>query len=185
MADAIFTPHSVTERIYTSEIVRSFSNGINYGIYFAPREFPLLKLTRFAPVVHGNEAAQLMARFTLQFKDFQNWMEDVCKLWPSFGQGYPYTYVKLRVDILDKENMIYAYMLIDGDALSDKIEFVSNEMKLEPSLDGGCIGKFTSKYHAKEGADINEEDIKAGKHWCLDLFKVVEAYLLANPDAYV
>ncbi|PSR98010.1 Major allergen Pru ar like [Actinidia chinensis var. chinensis] len=103
----------------------------------------------------------------------------------KFPEGYPYTYVKLRVDILDKENMIYAYVLIEGDALSDKIESVSNEMKLEPSLDGGCIGKFTSKYHAKEGADISEEDIKAGKHWCADLFKVVEAYLLANPDAYV
>ncbi|GFZ11442.1 hypothetical protein Acr_22g0008400 [Actinidia rufa] len=93
--------------------------------------------------------------------------------------------MKFPVDILDKENMIYAYVLIEGDALSDKIESVSNEMKLEPSLDGGCIGKFTSKYHAKEGADISEEDITAGKHWCADLFKVVEAYLLANPDAYV
>lgn len=93
--------------------------------------------------------------------------------------------MKHRIDALDKENLTYAYTLIEGDGLMDKIESISYEIKLEASPEGGCKGKNTSKYYPKEGVEIKEEEIKAGKEKAAGVFKAVEGYLLANPEAYV
>ncbi|KAF7145038.1 hypothetical protein RHSIM_Rhsim04G0229800 [Rhododendron simsii] len=99
--------------------------------------------------------------------------------------GSQFKYVKHKIDALDKEKMTYAYTLIEGDALMDKLESISYEVKFEPSPDGGCIGKNISTYHTKPGVEIKEEEIKAGKAQASGIFKAVEAYLVANPDAYV
>lgn len=97
--------------------------------------------------------------------------------------GSPIKYVKHRVDALDKENMTYAYTVVEGDALMGKLESISYEFKLNSAPDGGSIGKNVSTYHAKPGVEIKEEEIKAGKNMAEGVFKAVEAYLLANPDA--
>ncbi|GMP76443.1 hypothetical protein CsSME_00033114 [Camellia sinensis var. sinensis] len=103
----------------------------------------------------------------------------------NFAEGSPFKCLKHRIDALDEKNMTYAYTLIEGDALMDKLEFISYEMKLESDANGGCVGKNISKYHAKPGVEIKEEEIKAGKEKASAVFKAVEAYLLANPNAYV
>lgn len=41
---------------------------------------------------------------------------------------------------------------------------------------------MTSHYHSK--IELKDEDIKAGKDKAMGMYKVVEEYLLANPDAY-
>ncbi|KAL3505674.1 hypothetical protein ACH5RR_031056 [Cinchona calisaya] len=102
----------------------------------------------------------------------------------NFGEGSQIKYVKHRIDALDKENLTYAYTMIEGDSLMEKIESVSYEMKFEASPDGGCKGKNISTYKTKPGVEIKEEDIKAGKEKAAGVFKLVEGYLLANPDAY-
>ncbi|RVW99131.1 Major allergen Pru av 1 [Vitis vinifera] len=56
--------------------------------------------------------------------------------------------------------------------------------KVVASPDGGCIYKNTKKYHTKAGVEISEEHVKGGKEESLALFKAIEAYLLAHPDAY-
>ncbi|XP_037495255.1 major allergen Pru ar 1 [Jatropha curcas] len=48
----------------------------------------------------------------------------------------------------------------------------------------GSIAKSISKYYANGDAKIDQEKIKAGEQQTLALFKVIETYLLANPDAY-
>ncbi|KAH0993011.1 hypothetical protein GBA52_004494 [Prunus armeniaca] len=102
----------------------------------------------------------------------------------SFGEGSEYSYVKHQVDALDKDNFVYNYSLIEGDALSDKIEKISYEIKLVASADGGSIIKNTSSYHTKGDVEIKEEHVKAGKEKAHALFKIIETYLVANPDAY-
>lgn len=92
--------------------------------------------------------------------------------------------MKHRIDELDKEKMIYKYTLIEGDALMDKIEYISYEISFEASPDGGCKSKNVSEYHTKPGVEIKEEEIKDGKEKAAAVFKAVEAYLLANPDAW-
>ncbi|ONI28167.1 hypothetical protein PRUPE_1G128100 [Prunus persica] len=72
--------------------------------------------------------------------------------------------------------------------LSDKIEKISYEIKLVASAfcsaDGGSIIKNTRSYHTKGDVEIKEEHVKAGKEKVHALFKIIETYLVANPDAY-
>lgn len=98
--------------------------------------------------------------------------------------GSQFKYVKHKVESVDKDNFSYCYSLIEGDALSDKIEKISYETKLVASADGGSIIKSISKYHTVGDFEIKEEDVKSGKEKAAGLFKLVEGYLHANPDAY-
>ena len=43
--------------------------------------------------------------------------------------------------------------------------------------------KNRSIYNTKGDAEISEEKIKEGKEKAMSMFKAIEAYLLANPDA--
>ncbi|XP_059643189.1 major allergen Pru ar 1-like [Cornus florida] len=101
----------------------------------------------------------------------------------TFGEGSQYKSVKHKVDGIDKETFTYSYSIIEGDALMGVLESISYEIKIEASADGGSICKNSSKYHTKGDAQITEEQIKSGKEKASGMFKAVEAYLLANPDA--
>ncbi|KHN14638.1 Major allergen Pru ar 1 [Glycine soja] len=92
--------------------------------------------------------------------------------------------IKNRIDEIDEETLTYNYTLIEGEALKDKFASIAHEIKFEAAPDGGSISKVTSKYYLKGDVEINEEDIKASKEIVLGIYKVVEAYLLQNPDVY-
>ena len=92
--------------------------------------------------------------------------------------------LKHKIDTLDCDNLVCKYTLIEGDVIFDKIEFVVYEVKFEASSNGGCVCKMSSEYHAKAGVELKQEDIKQGKEKAMGLYKVVEEYLSANPDAY-
>jgi len=102
----------------------------------------------------------------------------------TFGEGSQFKSVKHQVDGLDKENLVYSYSIIEGDALMGVLEKISYEIKIEASSDGGSVCKNSSKYHTKGDVEITEEQIKGGKEKASGMFKAVEAYLLANPEAY-
>ncbi|KAJ9699686.1 hypothetical protein PVL29_005516 [Vitis rotundifolia] len=99
------------------------------------------------------------------------------------GDGGPGSIKKIMFGE-DKDNFTYSYSVIEGDALMGTLESISYEVKLVASPDGGSICKSTSKYHTKGDFEITEDQIKAGKEKAMGLFKAVEAYLLAHPDAY-
>ncbi|XP_057475518.1 major allergen Pru ar 1-like [Actinidia eriantha] len=99
----------------------------------------------------------------------------------TFGEGSVHKSVKHRTDGLDKENFTYSYSIIEGGAL-DIFESISYHIKIVATPDGGCICKNRSIYQPKCDAQVSEEKIKAGKKRASNIFKKVEAYLLANPD---
>nr|XP_048333255.1 major strawberry allergen Fra a 1.05-like [Ziziphus jujuba var. spinosa] len=102
----------------------------------------------------------------------------------TFGEGYHFNYSKQKIETVDKDNFVYAYSLIEGDALINKLKKISCENKFI-AAEGGSIFKSVSKYHTKsDNHDIIEDKIKAGKEKVAHLFKVVEKYLQENPDAY-
>ncbi|KAL4565220.1 hypothetical protein LXL04_029306 [Taraxacum kok-saghyz] len=104
----------------------------------------------------------------------------------NFEQDGQVKYVKHRVDAMDEEKMVYAYTLVEGgEASKENIESISYEMKFESNPDGGCIGNKISKYNMKEGSEIKEEEFQEGRMKDFGVFKVIEAFLLQNPDAYV
>lgn len=76
------------------------------------------------------------------------------------------------------------YTYIEGDALADKLESIAYEVQFEPTPEGGSKNKMTSKYYTKADVVLSEEEIKAGKDNAVEIYKIVEAYLLQNPDVY-
>ncbi|KAL9688899.1 hypothetical protein QQ045_033325 [Rhodiola kirilowii] len=94
--------------------------------------------------------------------------------------------IKNRVDALDIEKMTKSYTMIEseGDALMAKFESISHEITVEPTADGGCKVKTVSNFYPKAGAQVSEDELKAHKADSEALFKAVEGYLLANPQAY-
>ena len=98
--------------------------------------------------------------------------------------GSQFKYVKHRIDEVDHVNFTYGYSVIEGDALSEVLEKISYEIKIISSPNGGSILKSTSKYHTNGDHEIKEEQDKAGKEKAAGLFKAIENYLSAHPDAY-
>ncbi|MFS7989950.1 putative Bet v I/Major latex protein [Helianthus anomalus] len=94
-------------------------------------------------------------------------------------------FAKHQIDEVDEKTFTYKYTLIEGNGVSDKIEKVSYDIKFEGSADGGSISKMTTTIYTHGDFEIKDEELKAGKEKVLGLYKVVEAYLLKNPDAYV
>ena len=101
----------------------------------------------------------------------------------SFGEGSTYKCAKHKVDSIDKENFTYCYSIIEGDALGAAIESITNEVKILPATGGGSVCKNISKYHTKGDAQLSEDEIKSGKEKASHMFKAIESYILANPDA--
>ncbi|KAH7844960.1 hypothetical protein Vadar_033712 [Vaccinium darrowii] len=101
----------------------------------------------------------------------------------TFGEGSEYKSVKQRVDAIDKENFTYSYTVIEGDVLIGLFESISYHLKIVGTPEGGSICKNRSIYTTKGDAQVTEEEIKAGKEKASGMFKAIEAYLLANPDA--
>ncbi|XP_073290982.1 major allergen Pru ar 1-like [Primulina huaijiensis] len=102
----------------------------------------------------------------------------------NFAQGGNFKFVKYRVDELNEESLVYRYTLIEGDALIEKLEKITYEVKLEQTEDGGSVSKVTSKYYTVGDFVLKEDEVKAGKERVLGMYKAVEAFLLQNPDAY-
>ncbi|KAL2530271.1 MLP-like protein [Forsythia ovata] len=101
-----------------------------------------------------------------------------------FGEGSQFKSVKHLVDNVDRENLTYSYSIIEGDALSDVLESINYHIKIVAAADGGSVCKNRSIYNVKGDVEITEEKIKEGKEKAVVMFKAVEAYLQANPDAY-
>ncbi|KAL3506028.1 hypothetical protein ACH5RR_031410 [Cinchona calisaya] len=98
--------------------------------------------------------------------------------------GKTLSYLKYHIDELDEETYTYNYTLIEGDALSDKLEKITYEVNFEPTSNGGTISKMTGKYYPKGDYVINEAEVKVGKEKASAIYKAVEAFLLQNPEAY-
>ncbi|KAJ4966415.1 hypothetical protein NE237_018264 [Protea cynaroides] len=102
----------------------------------------------------------------------------------NFAEDAPFKFVKHRIDVLDKENFMCKYSLIEGGIIGDKIEKVVETVKFEASPNGGSICRITSEFHTVGDFQLKEEDVKIGKEMALKTSKVVEAYLFENLNAY-
>ncbi|XP_050210875.1 major allergen Pru av 1-like [Mercurialis annua] len=100
----------------------------------------------------------------------------------TFGQGNDAKYIKSEIEATDKDNFTHCYTIFEGEPWQEGLDKTSFEVKVSASSDGGSIIKSTSKYYPKPGCEINEERIKIGADKAFDMFKAIEAYVLANPD---
>ncbi|KAI3414374.1 Bet_v_1 domain-containing protein [Psidium guajava] len=101
----------------------------------------------------------------------------------NFSQGSLLKYAKHRIDALDADNFRCKYTLIEGDVLSNGLKSVVYEVEFVDDGNGGSICKMSSDYCSERDIKFREEDIEAGKDIAMELYRAVEAYLLANPTA--
>lgn len=93
-------------------------------------------------------------------------------------------YAKHRIDELDVENCQCKYTLIEGDVIDGKLNMVEYEAEFADDGCGGCICRMSSKYCSDKDIEFQDEDVEFGKERAMAVYQVIEAYLLANPNAY-
>ncbi|KAF3432413.1 hypothetical protein FNV43_RR27153 [Rhamnella rubrinervis] len=101
-----------------------------------------------------------------------------------FAAGNPFKYMLHQADAIDTQNLTYSYTVPEGDVLRDVLEKFCYDIKFETNKDGGSIVKSKVTYYTKAGVEISEDQLRIGEDKIAGLYKGVEAYLVANPDAY-
>ncbi|GMJ12251.1 MLP-like protein 423 [Hibiscus trionum] len=101
----------------------------------------------------------------------------------TFAQGWGPSYLKQKVDELDTDNLSYTYTVFEGDVLKNVLEKISYENKFVAGPNGGTICMRTTKFYPVGDIEIKEETIKEGMVKQAQVFKAIEDYLVANPDA--
>ncbi|TYI07090.1 hypothetical protein ES332_A10G203000v1 [Gossypium tomentosum] len=101
----------------------------------------------------------------------------------NFVEGLPFQYMKHQIGGHDENNFSYSYSLIEGGPLGDKLEKISYENKFEAAASGGSICKSSMKFYTVGDNVITEDEIEALIKGSEGVYKPVEAYLLANPEA--
>jgi hypothetical protein len=96
----------------------------------------------------------------------------------------PFKYLKNRIDMIDNDKLVCNYTMIEGDPLGEKLESIAYEVKFEAISEGGCLCKMTSIYNAIGDFEVKEEEVKEGRESSIGICKVVEAYLMENPQVY-
>ncbi|KAG8480856.1 hypothetical protein CXB51_025496 [Gossypium anomalum] len=101
----------------------------------------------------------------------------------TFVEGLPYQYMKHQIGGHDENNFSYSYSMIEGGPLGDKLEKISYENQFVAAADGGSICKSSMKYYTVGDYVITEDEIKTLIKGSEVVYKAIEAYLLANPNA--
>ncbi|XP_039172093.1 major allergen Pru ar 1-like [Eucalyptus grandis] len=84
----------------------------------------------------------------------------------AFGEGSQNKTAKHKVEVLDKENFTYCYSITRAKCWA-------------PPLRKSAMSYFTNG-----DVDVPENEIKAGKQKVTAMVGAIQAYLVANPDAY-
>ncbi|XP_051209454.1 pathogenesis-related protein 1 [Lolium perenne] len=94
------------------------------------------------------------------------------------ASAMPFKVMKKKVEFLDVEKCECKYTIV-----CDGIETATWDIKMEPTASGGSVAKVECIYKPQPSEEGNDMMLKA-KDSAAEMFKTVEAYLLANPDAY-
>ncbi|KAL1181615.1 hypothetical protein V6Z11_A02G061900 [Gossypium hirsutum] len=129
-------------------------------------------------------------------KAFKAFAEDLDTLLPTvapqaikskitFAEGYGFSYAKHRVDVLDKDNFLYTYVVIESDFFNNTVEKISYETKFVAAADGGTRIKVTTTFYTIGDIQITPDlmlQIKEASEKRALILKAIENYELANPD---
>ncbi|PPR98548.1 hypothetical protein GOBAR_AA22118 [Gossypium barbadense] len=98
-------------------------------------------------------------------------------------EGLPFQYMKHMIGGHDENNLSYSYSLIEGGPLGDKLEKISYENQFVAAASGRSVCKSSIKFYTVGDYVITEDEIKALIQRSEVVYKAIEAFLLANPDA--
>ncbi|KAG2726994.1 hypothetical protein I3843_01G135200 [Carya illinoinensis] len=97
-----------------------------------------------------------------------------------------FAFVKDRIEVIDHENHIFKYSVIEGGLVGLKLSSFTAEITFSSTREGGCLAKVKIEYESLEdGSLLSEGDVISIKEGNLAMIEAVEEYLLADPNAYV
>uniref|UniRef100_A0ACD5YMH6 Uncharacterized protein n=1 Tax=Avena sativa TaxID=4498 RepID=A0ACD5YMH6_AVESA len=102
----------------------------------------------------------------------------------NFTSAMPFSLMKEKLEFLDENKCECKSTLIEGGGIGTAIETATSHIKVEPTANGGCVVQVDSTYRLLPGVEVKDEITKA-KNSVTNIFKGAEAYLIANPDAYI
>ncbi|KAJ8646741.1 hypothetical protein MRB53_008489 [Persea americana] len=100
------------------------------------------------------------------------------------GDGGVGTIRQSNFSPVDDQKHIFKYSVIKGGLIGKKVKSTSFELKFDAATDGGSVCKLSGEYETIEDRLPTEEETKEMIGGMIGMFKAVEGFLLANPDAY-
>ncbi|PIA61229.1 hypothetical protein AQUCO_00300629v1 [Aquilegia coerulea] len=100
----------------------------------------------------------------------------------NFTEASQFSFIKERVDVLNKEHLEYKVTVIEGGHIGKKVEWVTNHIKVDSTDNGGCVYKLCCEYKTLSGIEYTEEEVHRAKNGIIVMVKAIEAYLVENPD---
>ncbi|KAL1359099.1 hypothetical protein HN51_004349 [Arachis hypogaea] len=97
-------------------------------------------------------------------------------------EGGESKYILHRVDEIDAEKFVYNFSIIGGTGLVETLEKVQFESQMVEAPNGGSLRKVHIQFFTKGDAKMSEQDLKTSQTKVEGVVKLVEAFLLANPD---
>ncbi|KAI7755475.1 hypothetical protein M8C21_024338 [Ambrosia artemisiifolia] len=101
-----------------------------------------------------------------------------------YGDGVPYTTSKQKFEVVDLNNFYVEYTVFEGDILSDYLDSITHRIKISPTADGASVYKHTTVFNCKGETKPTEEVLNQTNEGYKKVFKAIEAYILANADAF-
>ncbi|XP_072975755.1 pathogenesis-related protein 1-like [Typha angustifolia] len=102
----------------------------------------------------------------------------------KFTSAMPFSHIKERLDFVDHEKFECKQTVVEGGGIGVTIESISTHIKLEPNSKGGCVCKVVQTCKLLPGVKAEDEEAMT-KETATSIIKTAEAYLLANPNAYL
>ncbi|XP_058078791.1 pathogenesis-related protein 1-like [Magnolia sinica] len=96
-----------------------------------------------------------------------------------------FSYWKDRIDEIDNDKHLFKYSVIEGGLLGKKVKSTTFTLEFKGGIEGGSICKFHGEFETVEGSVPKEDETKEMMGNMVGMFKAVEGYLVANPNAYV
>ncbi|KAK5794537.1 hypothetical protein PVK06_035770 [Gossypium arboreum] len=111
---------------------------------------------------------------------FKAFVLEADKVWPIAA---PHAIKSIEVEANPGPGSIVKINFVEGGPLGDKLEKINYENKFEAAVGGGTVCKSSMKFYTVGDYVITEDEIKALIKGSEGVYKAIEAYLLANPDA--
>lgn len=155
--------------------------GVQTQEYATPAAVPPVRLFKAMSLEFHNLFPKLVEMIqSIEFTEGTGGAGTIKKL--TTVEGGETKYVLHRVDEIDETKFVYNFSIIGGTGLADTLEKISFKSQLVEGPNGGSIRNVHVDYFTKGDYNLSEEELKAGKAKVEGLVKLVEGYLLANPD---
>ncbi|XP_058075718.1 major strawberry allergen Fra a 1-3-like [Magnolia sinica] len=94
-----------------------------------------------------------------------------------------FSYWKDHIDAIDDDKCVFKYSVIEGGHLGKKVKSTTFTLEFK-GVEGGSVCKFNGEFETIEGSVRKDDETKEMMGNMVGMFKAVEGYLLANPNAY-